>query len=261
MTTIQSSSQISPANERVYHQSYLLGDWKGTWTNSSQPVEFKVVNIRGDKAQVEYTHNGHTERGLGDVNGGTITFGNVTIVTRNGTKAGTGIFRRHCEIVGNSRQADPGCRSKQSGRQLERLFTRQRPERKLSGPVRQWKRCAGKIYREWSHPPRHRHRVQKYRDVRQGADFIRRWQERKRRISGRPSDLLCARDKISAAEYFVFGEQAGVTGIAVVSPSRPAKRQIRVGETASEKKSRLHAFLLLRIFARIGAGAFFFDLI
>jgi len=87
MTTIQSSSQISPANERVYHQSYLLGDWKGTWTNSSQPVEFKVVNIRGDKAQVEYTHNGRTERGLGDVNGGTITFGNVTIGTRNGTKA------------------------------------------------------------------------------------------------------------------------------------------------------------------------------
>src|SRR5262252_3048360 len=87
MTTIQSSSQISPANERVYHQSYLLGDWKGTWTNSSQPVEFKVVNIRGDKAQVEYTHNGHTERGLGDVNGATITFGNVTIGTRNGTKA------------------------------------------------------------------------------------------------------------------------------------------------------------------------------
>ena len=88
MTTISpTTSQISPATERVYHQSNLLGDWKGTWTNSSSPVEFKVVNIRGDKAQIEYTHDGHTERGLGDVNGATITFGNVTIGTRNGSVA------------------------------------------------------------------------------------------------------------------------------------------------------------------------------
>ncbi len=89
MTTIQSSSsnQISPADERVYHQSNLLGDWKGTWTKSKQPVEFKVINIRGGKAQVEYTHNGRTERGLADVAGASITFGNVTIATRNGTAA------------------------------------------------------------------------------------------------------------------------------------------------------------------------------
>src|SRR6185312_5134489 len=88
MTTISpTASRISPATERVYHQSNLLGDWKGTWKNSSSPVEFKVVNIRGSKAQVEYTHNGHTERGLADVNGSTITFGNVTIGTRNGQKA------------------------------------------------------------------------------------------------------------------------------------------------------------------------------
>ena len=88
MTTISSSaSQISPATERVYHQSNLLGDWKGTWKNSASPVEFKVVNIRGAKAQIEYTHDGHTERGQGDVNGATITFGNVTIGTRNGSVA------------------------------------------------------------------------------------------------------------------------------------------------------------------------------
>jgi hypothetical protein len=88
MTTISSTtSQISPATERVYHQSNLLGDWKGTWANSNSPVEFKVVNIRGTKAQVEYTHDGHTERGLADVNGATITFGNVTIGTRNGSVA------------------------------------------------------------------------------------------------------------------------------------------------------------------------------
>jgi hypothetical protein len=87
MTTIQSTSQISPATERVYHQSYLLGDWKGTSTRDHQPVEFKVINIRGTQAQVEYTHNGHTERGLAEVDGATITFGNVTIGTRNGSKA------------------------------------------------------------------------------------------------------------------------------------------------------------------------------
>ncbi len=88
MTTISpTTSQISPATERVYHQSNLLGDWKGTWANTNRPVEFKVVNIRGDKAQVEYTHDGHTERGLADVNGATITFGNVTIGTRNGSVA------------------------------------------------------------------------------------------------------------------------------------------------------------------------------
>jgi len=88
MTTISAStSQISPANERVYHQSNLLGDWKGKSTQGDQPVEFKVINIRGDQAQVEYTHNGHTERGFGSVDGATITFGDITIGTKNGTSA------------------------------------------------------------------------------------------------------------------------------------------------------------------------------
>jgi hypothetical protein len=89
MTTIQSSTtnQISPADERVYHQSNLLGDWKGTWSKTGRPVELKVVNIRGTKAQVEYTHDGHTERGQADVNGASITYGNVTIATRNGSVA------------------------------------------------------------------------------------------------------------------------------------------------------------------------------
>jgi hypothetical protein len=88
MTTISSTtSQISPGTERAYHQSNLLGDWKGTSTRDHLPIEFKVINIRGTKAQVEYTHNGHTERGLADVDGATITFGNITIGTRNGSKA------------------------------------------------------------------------------------------------------------------------------------------------------------------------------
>jgi hypothetical protein len=90
MSTIaatQGASQISPANERVYRQSNLQGDWKGSWTKNHRPVELKVVSIKGNTAQVEYTHDGHTERGAGTVNGSTITFGNVTIGTRDGKKA------------------------------------------------------------------------------------------------------------------------------------------------------------------------------
>ncbi|RXT41093.1 hypothetical protein [Bradyrhizobium betae] len=85
MAVISSStSQISPANERMYHQSALVGDWKGNWAGNNQPVGFKVVNIRGARAQVEYTHNGHTERGFGQVSGSLITFGNITVGTKDG---------------------------------------------------------------------------------------------------------------------------------------------------------------------------------
>lgn len=83
----QSTSQISPANERIYHQSNLVGEWKGKWAGNNQEVGFKVVNIRGARAQVEYTHNGHTERGIGEVNGATITFGSITVGTKNGKDA------------------------------------------------------------------------------------------------------------------------------------------------------------------------------
>src|SRR5262249_24480660 len=85
ITTIPKGSQISPATERVYHQSNLIGDWKGSWQKNGRPVEVKVVNIRGSTAQIEYTHDGHTERGLGTVNGATITYGNITIGTKNGS--------------------------------------------------------------------------------------------------------------------------------------------------------------------------------
>jgi hypothetical protein len=85
MAAISSStSQISPANERMYHQSTLVGDWKGNWAGNNQPVGFKVVNIRGARAQVEYTHNGHTERGFGQVSGSLITFGTITVGTKDG---------------------------------------------------------------------------------------------------------------------------------------------------------------------------------
>ena len=87
ITTIPKGSQISPATERVYHQSNLIGDWKGSWQKNGRPVELKVVNIRGDTAQIEYTHDGHTERGTGSVDGATITYGNITIGTKNGSVA------------------------------------------------------------------------------------------------------------------------------------------------------------------------------
>jgi hypothetical protein len=85
--TSQATSHISPANERVWHQSNLLGDWKGTTKQNHLPVEFKVLSINGDSAQVQYTHNGHTERGTATVDKDSITFGNVTIATRDGKKA------------------------------------------------------------------------------------------------------------------------------------------------------------------------------
>jgi hypothetical protein len=87
MVVIPSTSRISPAMERMYHQSNLLGEWKGTWTANNQPVSFKVVNIRGSQATVEYTHNGRTERGTATVNGATIDFGTVTLGTKNGKNA------------------------------------------------------------------------------------------------------------------------------------------------------------------------------
>lgn len=83
----QGASRISPVNEKLYHQSNLLGDWTGSFSNNHQAVEVKVVSITGSTAQVEYTHNGHTERISATVDQNLITFGNLTIGTRDGTKA------------------------------------------------------------------------------------------------------------------------------------------------------------------------------
>lgn len=87
IATTQGASRISPVNERIYHQSNLLGDWKGSFSNNHLAIEVKVVSITGDTAQVEYTHNGHTERISATVDQNFITFGNLTIATRDGTKA------------------------------------------------------------------------------------------------------------------------------------------------------------------------------
>ncbi|MCG6205123.1 hypothetical protein LPW26_10775 [Rhodopseudomonas sp. HC1] len=82
-----STNQISPAAERMYGLSRLVGEWKGKWSGKNQDVGFKVVNIRGARAQIEYTHNGRTERGIAKVEQGTITFGNVTFGTKDGKTA------------------------------------------------------------------------------------------------------------------------------------------------------------------------------
>jgi hypothetical protein len=86
-TIAASASHINPVNEKLYRQSNLLGDWKGTTKQNHAAVEFKVISINGSTAQVEYTHNGRTERGTATVSQNSISFGNVTIATRNGTQA------------------------------------------------------------------------------------------------------------------------------------------------------------------------------
>ena len=82
-----SASRILPVNERLYHQSNLLGNWKGSFKKTNQAVEFDVLSINGNTAQVTYTHNGHTERGTATVSQNSISFGNVTIATRDGKQA------------------------------------------------------------------------------------------------------------------------------------------------------------------------------
>jgi hypothetical protein len=80
------TSHILTANERAYHQSNLLGDWQGT-TKRNQALEFKVVSINGNSAQIEITRNGRTQRGTAIVDQNSITFGNLTIATRDGQQA------------------------------------------------------------------------------------------------------------------------------------------------------------------------------
>ena len=88
MSTISAStSHINPVNEKLYHQSNLLGDWKGNFKKTNGSIEFKVLSINGNSAQIEFTHNGHTERGTATVDKDSISFGNVTIATRNGSQA------------------------------------------------------------------------------------------------------------------------------------------------------------------------------
>jgi hypothetical protein len=79
-------SQISKQNETIYHQSNLLGTWTGKWTGNKQPITFKVLKITGGSAEIEYTHNGKTEKGQAQVTQNLVTYGSITIGTKDGTK-------------------------------------------------------------------------------------------------------------------------------------------------------------------------------
>jgi hypothetical protein len=112
---IATGSQISKQNEAVYHQSNLLGTWTGTWSNSKQPITFKVLKISGSTAEIEYTHNGKTEKGQATVSQNIVTYGDITIGTRNGTNGAiefaagnikqTGVLTKSTDA--NAATADP----------------------------------------------------------------------------------------------------------------------------------------------------------
>jgi hypothetical protein len=78
-------SQISKQNETLYQQGNLLGTWTGQWSDTKQPVTFKVLKITGATAQIEYDHNGQVQKGQASVSQNSITFDGITIGTNDGT--------------------------------------------------------------------------------------------------------------------------------------------------------------------------------
>jgi hypothetical protein len=79
-------SQISKANETQYDQSNLLGTWSGAWSTNKQAFTVKVDKITGATANIEYTHNGTTQKLQATVSQNTISFGDITLGTKNGTQ-------------------------------------------------------------------------------------------------------------------------------------------------------------------------------
>jgi len=105
-------SQISKQNQQLYAQSNLLGTWSGNWSGTNQALTFKVLKITGSTAEIEYDHNGQVQKGQAQVSQNTITFGNVTIGTKNGTKGAAefqvGSFTQTATLTKTSAQpADP----------------------------------------------------------------------------------------------------------------------------------------------------------
>jgi len=78
-------SQVSKQNETLYQQGNLIGTWTGKWSGTNQTVTFKVDKITGSTAEIEYTQNGQTQKGQATVSQNSITFGDVTIGTNDGT--------------------------------------------------------------------------------------------------------------------------------------------------------------------------------
>jgi hypothetical protein len=78
-------SQVSKQDETLYQQGNLIGTWTGKWSGTNQSVTFKVLKITGSTAEIEYDHNGQIQKGQATVSQNSITFGNVTIGTNNGS--------------------------------------------------------------------------------------------------------------------------------------------------------------------------------
>jgi len=78
-------SQISKQAETLYDQSNLLGTWSGKWSSGNQAFSVKVDKITGATAEIEYTHNGTTQKQQATVSQNTISFGSITLGTKNGT--------------------------------------------------------------------------------------------------------------------------------------------------------------------------------
>jgi hypothetical protein len=71
-------------------QNKLVGTWI-TSGKGGQTVTFKVSSVNGRDAQVQYTVNGRTVQGVGDVNKNTITLGKAAITSDDG-KTGKILF-------------------------------------------------------------------------------------------------------------------------------------------------------------------------
>ncbi|MDR3374826.1 MAG: hypothetical protein P4L98_13950 [Ancalomicrobiaceae bacterium] len=108
-------SYISSVDQRLYKQSNLLGSWKGTM--GGKPITLKVTSIKGSTAQVEFDHGATKEHGTATVSQNTLTYGSMTIGTKNGTN-GVMIF-----TAGTTQQAY----------QLTKDTTADQPSSKLVG--------------------------------------------------------------------------------------------------------------------------------
>ncbi len=80
-----SGSQIPKQEEQLYTQSNLIGTWSGNWSANKQPITITVLKITGATAEIQYTQNGNTQKAQAQVSQNTISFGNITIGTKNGT--------------------------------------------------------------------------------------------------------------------------------------------------------------------------------
>ena len=151
ITSIPKGSQISPATERVYHQSNLIGDWKGTWQKNRSPSSSRSSTSgapapRSNIPMTDIPSGGSAASTAPPSSSATSRSAPRTVGRR------AGIFLGHREEDRGPQQGGRAGRPEQAGRKLERLFERQRPERVLPGRVRRRPGCAGQVHRQWRQP-------------------------------------------------------------------------------------------------------------